>query len=157
MHHQTFSVSEVSANVLSAAAAPYSQAIKAASQIWVSGQIPADSSGALIQGTIAEKTAQCCRNVKAILEAGGSEMGKVVRVGVFLDDMVHFKEMNEEYAKWFTHKPARTCVAVKELPLGVSVSGQSFIQMPDHFFPYALRERLRLLELGKRAVQEQLG
>jgi len=59
--------------------------------------------------------------VKAIVEAAGSEMGKVVRVGVFLTSMDNFKEMNEEYAKWFTHKPARSCVAVAQLPLGVPV------------------------------------
>jgi len=66
------------------AAAPYSQAIKAAGQIWVSGQLPADNAGKLIEGSITEKTRACCANVKAILEAGGSEIGKVVRVGVSL-------------------------------------------------------------------------
>ena len=64
------------------AAGPYSQAIKAASQIWVSGQIPADEKGNLIGGTIAEKTRKCCENIKNTLEAGGSEITKVVRVGV---------------------------------------------------------------------------
>jgi len=102
-------------------AAPYSQAIKANNQIWVSGQIPADENGKLVEGSITDKTAQCCKNVKAIVEAAGSEMGKVVRVGVFLTSMDNFKEMNEEYAKWFTHKPARSCVAVAQLPLGVPV------------------------------------
>lgn len=63
----------------------------------------------------------CCRNVKAILEAGGFEMGRVVRVGVFLTDMKDFAEMNAEYEKWFEHKPARTCVAVHQLPKGVPV------------------------------------
>lgn len=53
-------------------------------------------------------------------------MDKVVRVGVFLDDMAHFKEMNEEYAKWFSHKPSRSCVAVKQLPLGAPVNLLSF-------------------------------
>ena len=62
--------------------APYSQAIKAGSQIWVSGQLPTNESGKLIEGTIAEKTAQCCKNVIAVLEAGGSRVDKVVRVGV---------------------------------------------------------------------------
>lgn len=56
--------------------------MRAASQIWVAGQIPADSAGKLIEGSVAEKTAMCCRNVKAVLEAAGSEMGRVVRVGV---------------------------------------------------------------------------
>lgn len=69
------------------AAGPYSQAIKAAGQVWVSGQIPADTNGALVEGSIAEKTAACCKNLKAILEASGSDISKVVRVGVFLTDM----------------------------------------------------------------------
>jgi enamine deaminase RidA (YjgF/YER057c/UK114 family) len=66
------------------AAGPYSQAIRAASQIWVAGQIPADVHGELIEGSVGEKTALCCRNVKAVLEAAGSEMARVVRVGVGL-------------------------------------------------------------------------
>ena len=65
-----------------AAAAPYSQGIKAAGQIWVSGQLPADATGKLIEGSIAEKTEACCKNVKAILEAGGSSIEKVVKVTV---------------------------------------------------------------------------
>lgn len=64
------------------AAAPYSQAIKAAGQIWVSGQLPADNTGKLIEGTIGEKTRACAQNVKAILEAGGSSIDKVVKVTV---------------------------------------------------------------------------
>ena len=64
------------------AAGPYSQAIKAAGQIWVAGQIPADSSGQLVTGSIAQKTEQCCKNIRAILDAAGSEIGKVVKVGV---------------------------------------------------------------------------
>lgn len=66
----------------STAAGPYSQAIKAAGQVWVAGQIPADSTGKLTTGSIADKTEQCCKNLKAILEAAGSEIPKVVRVGV---------------------------------------------------------------------------
>lgn len=102
-------------------AGPYSQAIKAAGQVWVAGQIPADASGNLVTGSIGDKTKQCCENLKAILEAAGSEIPKVVRVGVFLTDMANFAGMNAEYEKWFTHKPARTCVAVRELPKGVDV------------------------------------
>ncbi|KAF7846178.1 hypothetical protein BT93_L4967 [Corymbia citriodora subsp. variegata] len=102
-------------------AAPYSQAIKANGQLWISGQIPADESGKLIEGSISEKTAQCCKNVKAIAEAAGSDITKVVRVGVFLTSMDDFAAMNEEYGKWFAHKPARTCVAVAQLPFGVPV------------------------------------
>jgi enamine deaminase RidA (YjgF/YER057c/UK114 family) len=65
-----------------AAAGPYSQAIRANGQIWCAGQIPADHEGQLVEGSIADKTAACCRNLKAILEAAGSSMDKVVRVGV---------------------------------------------------------------------------
>ncbi|EHY54766.1 hypothetical protein HRR83_004105 [Exophiala dermatitidis] len=103
------------------AAGPYSHAIKAAGQIWVAGQIPADSKGNLVTGSIAEKTEQCCKNLKAILETAGSDISKVVKTTVFLSDMQHFAEMNGEYEKWFTHKPARSCVAVKQLPKNVDV------------------------------------
>lgn len=102
-------------------AGPYSQAIKAAGQVWVAGQIPADSSGKLVEGSIADKTKQCCENIKAILKEAGSDIGKVVKAGVFLSDMKHFAEMNGVYEQYFTHKPARTCVAVRELPKGVDV------------------------------------
>ena len=69
-----------------------------------------------------DRTRQCITSVKAILEAAGSSLDKAVRVGVFLTDMENFKDMNAEYAKWFGEtKPARTCVAVKQLPLGVDI------------------------------------
>lgn len=103
------------------AAGPYSQAIRAGGTIFVAGQIPADTSGTLVEGSITDKTRQCCENLKAILEEAGSGLEKVVRCGVFLDDMKNFAEMNAEYEKWFAHKPARTCVAVKQLPKGVPV------------------------------------
>ncbi|KAG7292362.1 hypothetical protein NEMBOFW57_002397 [Staphylotrichum longicolle] len=91
-------------------AGPYSQAIKTPTAIYCSGQIPCDAEGNLIEGTIQEKTAACIGNLKA-----------VVKVNAFLTDMANFASMNEEYAKWFTHKPARSCVAVKQLPKGVDV------------------------------------
>ncbi|OAG41364.1 hypothetical protein AYO21_04306 [Fonsecaea monophora] len=102
-------------------AGPYSPAIKAGGLVWVSGQLPIDSNGVVVTESICAMTAHSICNIKAILEAAGSELGKVTRVGVFLSDMKYFAEMNAEYEKWFTHKPARTCVAVKQLPLGVDV------------------------------------
>ena len=87
----------------------------------MAGQIPADENGNLVDGSITEITRQCCKNVKAILDEAGSGIEKVVRAGIFLNDMAHFQEMNKEYEQWFSHKPARTCVAVKELPKGVKV------------------------------------
>ncbi|KAI2629706.1 YjgF-like protein [Hypoxylon sp. NC1633] len=102
-------------------AGPYSHAIKTPSAIYCSGQIPSDSNGKLVEGTIGEKTAQCISNLKAVLTAAGSSIDKVVKVNIFLADMSLFADMNTEYAKWFTHKPARSCVAVKQLPKSVDI------------------------------------
>ncbi|MCJ1476323.1 hypothetical protein MMC13_004989 [Lambiella insularis] len=91
--------------------------------IYVSGQIPASASGEVLpsSASIAEKTAACIANIRAILSAAGSSMDKVVKVNVFLTDMANFTEMNGEYEKHFTGRPARSCVAVKQLPKGVDV------------------------------------
>ncbi|KAI1345178.1 Endoribonuclease L-PSP-domain-containing protein [Xylariaceae sp. FL0016] len=102
-------------------AGPYSQAIKTPSAIYCSGQIPCDAQGNLIEGSIGDKTAKCIENLKAVLLAAGSSVQKVVKVNIFLADMAHFAEMNKEYEKWFVHKPARSCVAVKTLPKNVDV------------------------------------
>ncbi|KAK0618298.1 YjgF/Yer057p/UK114 family [Bombardia bombarda] len=102
-------------------AGPYSQAIKTPNAIYCSGQIPCDAEGNLIGGTIQEKTAACIKNLQAVLEEAGSSIEKAVKVNVFLTDMANFAGMNEEYAKWFVQKPARSCVAVKQLPKGVDV------------------------------------
>ncbi|KAF2093718.1 YjgF-like protein [Rhizodiscina lignyota] len=102
-------------------AGPYTQAIAAGAHIFVSGQIPADKSGNLVEGSIGDKTEQCCRNIIAILEEAGSSIEKVVKTTVFLDDMANFNDMNARYEKFFSHKPARSCVAVKQLPKGVPV------------------------------------
>ncbi|KAI0482838.1 endoribonuclease L-PSP [Xylariaceae sp. FL0804] len=102
-------------------AGPYSQAIKTATAIYCSGQIPADAQGNLTEGSIGDKTAQCIKNLKAVLLAAGSSVQKVVKVNVFLADMDNFADMNKEYEKWFVHKPARSCVAVKTLPKNVDV------------------------------------
>lgn len=98
-----------------------SQAIIAGPNVFVSGQIPADKTGALIEGNITDKTTQCCENIVAILKEANTPIEKVVKVNVFLDDMAHFAEMNGVFEKYFAHKPARSCVAVKQLPKGVPV------------------------------------
>lgn len=98
-----------------------SHAVIAGPNIFVSGCIPADSTGALVTGSIATQTKACCENIKAILSEAGADMTRVVKVNVFLTDMGNFAEMNETYAEYFAHKPARSCVAVKELPKGVPV------------------------------------
>ncbi|KAF1351206.1 YjgF/Yer057p/UK114 family [Delphinella strobiligena] len=98
-----------------------SQAIKVGGQIFVSGQIPADKNGNLVEGSIADKTKASCEGMKAILEEAGSSLSKVVKTTVFLTDMGDFAEMNGVYEQYFSHKPARSCVAVKQLPKGVPV------------------------------------
>jgi reactive intermediate/imine deaminase len=102
-------------------AGPYTQAIIAGPHIFVSGQIPADKNGNLVEGSIAQKTESCCNNVIAILKEAGSDITRVIKTTVFLDDMANFGEMNGVYEKFFAHKPARSCVAVKQLPKGVPV------------------------------------
>jgi reactive intermediate/imine deaminase len=98
-----------------------SQAIIAGPQIFVSGQIPADNDGNLIEGSIADKTKQCCENIVGILTEAGVGIERVIKCNVFLDDMANFAEMNGVYEKYFAHKPARSCVAVKQLPKAVPV------------------------------------
>ncbi|KAJ5100147.1 endoribonuclease L-PSP [Penicillium argentinense] len=101
--------------------APYSQAVKTPTAIYLCGQIPVTADGNFVQGSIAEKTKQCLANLQAVLIEAGSSIQKVVKVTVFLTDMAYFDEMNGEYEKWFKNKPARSCVAVKALPMGADV------------------------------------
>lgn len=102
---------------------PYSQGyvIPAGAKIvYTSGQIPIDpANGGLVAGSIREQAEQSCKNVIAILEAAGCSAESVVKTTCFLADMNDFTEFNEVYAKYFTSKPARSCVAVKTLPKNV--------------------------------------
>ena len=105
-----------------AAIGPYSQAMISGNLIYSSGQIPlSPESGEIIGSSIGEQTEQVCKNVKALLEAAGSSIEKVVKTTCFLADMGDFSAFNEVYAKYFTGKPARSTVAVKELPRNVLV------------------------------------
>ena len=101
---------------------PYSQAIVSGGLVFTSGQIPINpESGAVEAQNITEQTEQVCKNLKAVLEAAGSSLEKVVKTTCFLSDMSNFAAFNEVYAKYFTSKPARSCVAVKDLPKGALV------------------------------------
>lgn len=105
-----------------AAIGPYSQAICAGDIVFTSGQIPINpASGNVDAVTIEEQTEQVCKNLSAVLEAAGSSFEKVIKTTCFLRDMADFAKFNEVYAKYFTEKPARSCVAVRELPKGVLV------------------------------------
>lgn len=101
---------------------PYSQAVISGGYIFTSGQIPINpETNSVEKADIAEQTEQVCRNLSAVLEASGSSLNKVVKTTCFLQNIEDFSKFNEVYAKYFTSKPARSCVAVKALPKGVLV------------------------------------
>ena len=109
----------ISTTAAPGAIGPYSQGWTAGEFVFTSGQIPVDpATGAAPEG-IAAQAEQSCKNVAAILEAAGATLESVVKTTCFLADMGDFAAFNEVYAKYFTSKPARSCVAVKELPKGV--------------------------------------
>lgn len=100
-----------------AAIGPYSQAVSVGNVLFASGQVPLlPGSGEVVGTTIEEQADRACKNVQAILEANGLTFGNVVKTTCFLADMGDFAAFNEIYAKYFVSKPARSCVAVKELP-----------------------------------------
>ncbi|MEZ3503496.1 MAG: RidA family protein [Lachnospiraceae bacterium] len=98
---------------------PYSQGCEVNGMIYTSGQIPVDPDTGSIPEGIAAQAEQSCKNVGAILTAAGSGYDKVVKTTCFLAEIADFAAFNEVYAKYFISKPARSCVAVKDLPKGV--------------------------------------
>ena len=105
-----------------AAIGPYSQAVIVNGMLYTSGQIPLNpENGQVVEGGIKEQALQVMKNLKAILDASGTTFENVVKTTCFLADMGDFAAFNEVYAEYFTEKPARSCVAVKELPKGVLV------------------------------------
>ena len=103
------------------AVGPYSQAVVVGNMVYTSGQIAINpATGAVEADTIEGQTEQICKNLSAVLEAAGSSLEKVVKTTCFLADMGDFAAFNEVYATYFTSRPARSCVAVKDLPKGVA-------------------------------------
>ena len=102
-----------------AAIGPYSQGYVAGGFVYTSGQIPVIPETGTIPEGITAQAERSCRNVGAILEAAGVGFEHVIKTTCFLADMGDFAAFNEVYAKFFISKPARSCVAVKELPKGV--------------------------------------
>lgn len=103
-----------------AAIGPYSQGIIVEKMLYSSGQIALDpTTGEVVGATITEQAEQVMKNLGAILEAAGADYDKVVKTTCFLAEMGDFAAFNEVYAKYFTEKPARSCVAVKTLPKNV--------------------------------------
>ena len=102
-----------------AAVGPYSQAIKADNTLYLSGQIAINpAEGKIVATTIEEQAEQVMKNLVSILEAAGSKPEKAVKTLCFLTDINDFTAFNEVYARYFTEKPARSCVGIQALPKG---------------------------------------
>ena len=100
---------------------PYSQAVKFGNMVFTSGQIALTPNGEFLDADIKVQTKQVCENLKAVLSAAGSDIKNVIKTTIFLADMNDFAAVNEVYGEYFSHKPARSTVAVKELPKGAKV------------------------------------
>jgi len=101
---------------------PYSQAVKAGGFVFVSGQIPLTPEGELVEGSLEDQARQALSNLKAILEAAGSGLDRVVQVTAYLTDIAAFQAFNRVYAEFFREPyPARAVVGVAELPKGAKV------------------------------------
>lgn len=114
---------EVTTELAPAAIGPYSQAVRTDALVFVSGQLPIDpQTGVFPEGGIAAQTTQSLKNLGSILKEAGSDYSKVIKTTVFLADMADFTAMNEVYSSFFNVPfPARSAVAVKELPKGALV------------------------------------
>ena len=101
---------------------PYSQALKVGNLVFTSGQIAINpKTGNVEAETIEDQTEQVCKNLCEVLKAAGTDISKAIKTVCFLSDMDNFAKFNEIYGKYFTGKPARSCVAVKTLPKNVLV------------------------------------
>ena len=105
-----------------AAIGPYSQAMVVGNFVFTSGQIPLNPETGVLEGeTIKEQTDRVCKNLSAVLTAAGASLETAVKTTCFLSNMADFAAFNEVYAEYFVNAPARSCVAVKELPKGALV------------------------------------
>ena len=115
-------IEKISTENAPGAIGPYSQAVKLGNLVFTSGQIPINpNSGNIEVRDIASQTEQVMKNLSEVLKAAGSSCEKAVKTTCFLADIADFAAFNEVYAKYFTEKPARSCVAVKDLPKGALV------------------------------------
>ena len=113
-----------------AAIGPYSQAVVSGALVFTSGQIPlSPETGQAAGASVTEQTEQVIKNLKAVLEAAGSDLLRVVKTTCFLADMNDFSAFNEVYAKYFTEKPARSTVAVRDLPRKVLVEIEAVAEL----------------------------
>ena len=112
-------LNKISTDKAPGAIGPYSQAIVCGNMLYTSGQIPINPASGNIEATdIAAQTEQVMKNLGAVLEAAGTSFENVIKTTCFLHEIADFAAFNEVYAKYFVSKPARSCVAVKDLPKG---------------------------------------
>lgn len=115
-------IKKISTEKAPAAIGPYSQAVVLGNVVFTSGQIPINPDSGVVEAVgIVEQTEQVMKNLGAVLSSAGSSFEKAVKTTCFLAEITDFAAFNEVYAKYFTEKPARSCVAVKALPKGVLV------------------------------------
>ena len=113
-----------------AAVGPYSQAVKVSGMVYTSGQIALHPvTGALVGGTVEEQAEQVMKNLVSVLEAAGTGPEKAVKTLCFLTDMNDFAAYNAVYARYFTGKPARSCVEVSALPKGAKCEVEVIAEM----------------------------
>ena len=112
-----------------AAIGPYSQGVCVANLLFTSGQIPVNPKTGEVPKGIEAQTVQVMENLKAVAEAAGTALKKTVKTTCYLSDMSDFTQFNVIYAKYFSDKPARSCVAVKALPKGVLVEIEAIIEI----------------------------
>lgn len=120
----------VTTNNAPAAIGPYSQAKITGNLVFTSGQIPVDPATGKIDGNdIATQTHRVCKNIAALLDAAGSSMEKVVKTVCFLANIADFSAFNEVYKQYFLSCPARSCVAVKDIPKGCLVEIETIAEI----------------------------
>lgn len=113
---------KISTDKAPAAIGPYSQAIAFGNMLFTSGQIPINPATGEVEGDdIKTQATQVMENLKAVLAEAGTDFDKVIKTTCFITDMANFASFNEVYSRYITSAPARSCVAVKELPKGVLV------------------------------------
>jgi 2-iminobutanoate/2-iminopropanoate deaminase len=113
---------KISTDKAPSAIGPYSQAVVSGNMLYTSGQIPINPASGIIEASdITEQAEQVMKNLSAVLEAAGTSFEKVIKTTCFLYDIADFAAFNEVYSRYFTEKPARSCVAVKDLPKGALV------------------------------------
>ena len=121
---------KVHTNDAPAAIGPYSQAMVAGNLVFTSGQIPLNPATGQLEGSnITEQAHRVCKNLEAVLSAAGASVKSAVKTVCYLSNMADFAAFNEVYAQYFTEKPARSCVAVKELPKGALVEVEVVAQV----------------------------